>query len=353
MQFAIHKRMSDIPLSAAEWDQLVEDSGTNTVFLRHAWIHTWWHHLAGDNELYFVTIRAEGVIVGFAPLMLDPTRTLRFIADENSDYLGFVIHSGATNVISDLLQFLVAQPTWRVMHLRNLPRADYDPSLFMRACTNADLIPWRNYTVTAPYLELCKNIASAEKRLNKYSVRRAERQLAAQGELHYEVFSAAQRTDELWDDFAKQHIKRCRVDNRTSPFKSPNYVAFLQAISVAPGMHDIVHFSAVLLDNRAVAYHFGFISNQRLLWYKPSFDTALEKGSPGVVLIRHLANYALQHNLLELDFTIGAEPFKERFSNGTRYVDTYRIHRSRLRYLLDKGYWRTRAMVKKLIKGKK
>ena len=108
----------------------------------------------------------------------------------------------------------------------------------------------------------------------------------------------------------------------------------------------------MFLDDRPIAYHFGFVSDKRLLWYKPSFDPSIRKGSPGVVLIRHLIGYARQHNLAELDFTIGAEPFKDRFSSGTRYVDTYRIHRSRLRFFADAGYWRTRAVLKKLIKGK-
>lgn len=352
MQFAIYKRLSDIPLSSAAWDQLVEDSGIGGVFLRHAWIHTWWQHLAGNKELFFITIHSKGDIVGFAPLMLDRSRTLRFIADENSDYLGFVIRAGDTAVTGHLMKFLAAQPSWRVLHLRNLPRAESNGQL-KAACEAAGLIPWRNYSVVAPYLALSTDRAKAEKLLNKYSVRRAERQLTDQGELRYEVFSETQHTDELWHDFTAQHIKRCRADHRKSPFEEPNYAAFLRAIFDAPDLRDALHFSAVLLNDRAVAYHLGFISNQRLLWYKPSFDTSLTKGSPGIVLIRCLANHALEHNLTELDFTIGAEPFKERFSNGVRYVDTYRIHRSRLRYLRDAGYWRTRAWIKTLIKGKK
>jgi CelD/BcsL family acetyltransferase involved in cellulose biosynthesis len=112
-----------------------------------------------------------------------------------------------------------------------------------------------------------------------------------------------------------------------------------------------VHFCALFLDDRPIAFHFGFISRNRLLWYKPSFDIRVAKGSPGVTLACNLIRFAQENSLAELDFTIGDEPFKSRFCSEYRIVDEYRVHKSRLRYLADTGYTRLRRAAKALVKS--
>ena len=54
-------------------------------------------------------------------------------------------------------------------------------------------------------------------------------------------------------------------------------------------------------------------------------------------MVRHLIGRALEHDRSELDFTIGDEPFKRRFTNCTRKTVRLRIYRDWKRYWLARS----------------
>ncbi len=87
-----------------------------------------------------------------------------------------------------------------------------------------------------------------------------------------------------------------------------------------------------------------------MIWYKTSFDIKYSGFSPGLILIQSLIKYALDHNLDELDFTIGEEPFKNRFSNMTRQVETIRIYHSVFFYSRERLWYGTRRFLKLILR---
>ena len=82
-----------------------------------------------------------------------------------------------------------------------------------------------------------------------------------------------------------------------------------------------------------MAFHFGFEFRGRLYWYKPSFDPGVARLSPGKVLLSYLISDALERGLKELDFTVGAEPFKARYTDTHRINSILRIFNRRWHYL--------------------
>ena len=351
MDYRVCKNIDDIPLTDESWDELVANANIGGVFLQKFWIRTWWRYFGSSYELYFVVAEDSGRVVGFAPLMIDETRTLRFIGDMNSDYLGFVVPPGQHELVDGFLAFLFdSRRDWDVAHLRNIPRESPNRREFMRKCQKQGLFPWNNYSVSAPYLQISQNREAISKLFSKYSFRRSEKQLAGIGEVRFEVFSSSEQAEPFWEIFANQHIERCNKAGRESPFSDPVYLPYLKALFRAGQVKDRVHFSALFIKEHPVAFHFGFISQNRLLWYKPSFDAAIPQGSPGVALIYRLVRHAEENGIAELDFTIGEESFKDRFCSQKRIVDTYRLHRSRWLYLTDIGYWRVRQRLKRFLK---
>lgn len=338
-------------MDESAWDRLVARSETGGVFLQHAWIHTWWCYFGNHYELFFVTAEVDDQVVAFAPMMIDEKRTLRFIGDLNSDYLDLVIPPEHGNLLVGFIDFLSkTRDQWQVIHLRNIPRHFQDISSPMTLSGQYRLFPWNHYSEAAPYLQIADNDDGIRTLLAKYSLRRADRQIQKQGDVRFEVFGSNERADLFWEPFAQQHIKRCKHRGRSSPFSSPEYLSFLRSLYEADTGKCRVHFSGLFLNEKPIAFHLGFLSKNRLLWYKPSFDIEIQKGSPGVVLILHLIQYAQEHGIEELDFTIGEEPFKDRFCNEKRMIDSFRIYRSRRQYLFESCYWALRQRLKLLVK---
>jgi len=351
MEYRVYKNIDDIPLTEESWDELVANTDAGGVFLQRFWIQTWWQYFGSSFELYFVAAEESGCVIGFVPLMIDETNTLRFIGDMNSDYLGFVVPPGRHDIVDGFLAFLFdARRDWDVAHLRNIPRESPDRHDFMSRCQKQGLFPWNNYSVLAPYLQIAQNDEAIDKLFSKYSFRRSEKHLARLGDVRLEVLSSEEQAQPFWEIFSQQHIDRCQRVGRESPFSDPSYLSFLKALFSADALNNRVHFSVLLIAERPAAFHFGFVSQNRLLWYKPSFDATITRGSPGVALISRLVRHAQMREIDELDFTIGEESFKNRFCSERRIVDTYRLHRSRWLYIRDIGYWRLRQRLKGLLK---
>ena len=350
VSFHVYDRLSEVPLDNAEWTYLVSRSSAGSVFLSKLWIETWWTYYGEGNQMCFVTAERKGEVLAFAPLMIDARRTLRFIGDTHSDSLGFVVPDKHTHLVTGMFEALNGcEAKWNVIHLRKIPRESAGDFQLETSARSESLLVWNSYSIGAPYLRVSGN-DSIRKLLAKYSLRRAEKLLREQGELSFEVFLSDDRAAHFWEAFAAQHIERCHQDGRESQLSNSIYLRFLRTLFESDIENTHVHFSALFLDNQTIAFHYGFISQNRLLWYKPSFDVAIPQGSPGTVLIVRLIEYVQENSIGELDFTIGDEPFKDRFCQDRRVIDDYRIHRSRIGYLLDTGYWRLRQTLKKAIK---
>ena len=349
VEFHLYRELADIPLDELSWDELVKDANVGGVFLQYFWVSNWWATFGHAYKLYFVTAESSQGVLAFAPLMIDQNGTLRFIGDLNADYLGFVIPAENRHLMAGFVEFLSrSRDHWSTIHLRNICRYENSNQTLCDLFRESRLIPWNNYSVSAPYLQILGNDAELEALFNKYSFRRADRLLRDQGDVTYEVFSTIDRADCFWGPFAQQHLARCKHIGRFSTFSNPNYAAFLKALFESDTNHSRVHFSGLFLSGRPVAFHFGFLSQNRLLWYKPSFDINVTKGSPGLTMTHELIKYAKSNDIAELDFTIGDETFKDRFCSQHRIVDEFRVHQSLPAYIADFGYWRLRQSLKKL-----
>src|SRR5258708_21359148 len=89
---------------ADAWNELLQDSAADCVFLTWEWLYTWWTHLSGGRRLAIVTVRSGTILVAVAPFMLGRRRLaglgsfprLEFLGagDVGSDYLDVIVRSG-------------------------------------------------------------------------------------------------------------------------------------------------------------------------------------------------------------------------------------------------------------------
>jgi CelD/BcsL family acetyltransferase involved in cellulose biosynthesis len=74
-----------------------------------------------------------------------------------------------------------------------------------------------------------------------------------------------------------------------------------------------VYVSALLLEGRSVATHWGVRGGGTMYYLMPTFDTALERYSPGKVFLLRFLRRCVDEGLARLDFTIGDEAYKDKF----------------------------------------
>ena len=61
-----------------EWDELLEQSAADCLFLTWEWLYPWWTHCADGRKLCLLAVRDGGDLIGVAPLAVSPWRVTRF-----------------------------------------------------------------------------------------------------------------------------------------------------------------------------------------------------------------------------------------------------------------------------------
>jgi CelD/BcsL family acetyltransferase involved in cellulose biosynthesis len=82
----------------AEWRSLVARCDASSIFQTFEWNYAWWESFGDKHRLLVLLARADGCLVGIAPLMIAERRahglrrhSIEFIGTGVSDYLDFIV----------------------------------------------------------------------------------------------------------------------------------------------------------------------------------------------------------------------------------------------------------------------
>jgi CelD/BcsL family acetyltransferase involved in cellulose biosynthesis len=304
-------------LGAAAWTELAARCRTASVFQSFAWLSAWWATWGVGSQVILL-IEENGQLVGAAALYRDEERTLRFIGEEHADYGDVLAVSDRADVIAALIDSLFAQASaWRRLIL-DAVRSESALALELRrrGFLQGEAIPCpRAQFAQRPARQLCA----------KSSLKRHVKGLAQLGAVQSLHLDTAAAILPWLEEFFQQHIERWAFTSTPSLFLNPRNVAFYRELAASAAQGGEILFSALLLEGKPVAMHFGFRSERQLLWYKATFDPRLKSHSPGEVLLSELLRHADLEQLQGLDFTRGAEAFKLRFASETRFVSAMEV----------------------------
>ena len=315
-----------------EWNALLAHADGATVFQGYDWHAAWWECFGGGHELHLLRVyERSGELVAIAPLMIECRRRLGLLqrrlmlvgtTNHATDYADLIVRSGHARPRRAVLEWMRAhRHLWTQLELRNLQASSPTLALLGEAHDLAGKVLVQ-FAAEAPTRRL-GDPAADRAVLNKRSLRRHVNGFLREGTLELVRLESSPRLDAHCAHFFEQHVARWADTATPSLFHEPAQRRFYRVLAQRLAASGALHFSMVQWRGRAIAYHFGFEQGGVLTWYKPSFDPALAKRSPGEVLIRLLLEDAIGRGLKELDFTVGSEAFKFRFANHVRRV--YRV----------------------------
>jgi CelD/BcsL family acetyltransferase involved in cellulose biosynthesis len=332
-----------------EWDGLLAGSRADTVFLLSGWLRAWHETLGRGADLVIPQVRRDGRLVAAAAFQLRDG-TLEFAGKGPSDYSDVVVSSElepavASRLVSALLHAARrSAPGFRRASLSHIQRGEslmpavvFDPS--------CGLFATEERCVPAPAMDM----AAVEDALKKTSLRRQERALERQGTLTNETVRDAQRILPQLDEFFEQHVRRWQPTQWPSLFRADDQRAFYRRFTERLDASGVLRFTALRLDGRLIAAHYGFHYAGRFTLYKPSYEPEFAKSSPGQVLLKHLFEVARDEKADEFDFTVGNETYKSRFATKRRDVIDVHLTDSRMRALARRLRVRARETGERLI----
>lgn len=174
-----------------------------------------------------------------------------------------------------------------------------------------------SHTPSGHVAALAGTWSDAAKRLPRaQDSRRKRRKLEAMGKLAFVVADDNASRTRLLDAMIRQKTRRYIETRGWDGFDRPGYRDYFRQMTERLAPSGAVHLSALTLDEKVIAAHWGMVCGTRFYSLMPSFDAECSRFSPGRLLLEHLFEWAYAHGIECFDFGIGDEAYKFEFRDS-------------------------------------
>jgi CelD/BcsL family acetyltransferase involved in cellulose biosynthesis len=310
----------------AEWNDLLSQSVSDNVFLRWEWIHTWWTHFNQNRELFLMSAREDGRLVGIAPFYIERndflgTRRLKMCSNELSpDYLDLIVEKGhELDVTRDFIQALFRnRRRWDVIDLDNV-RAE--SSLLASPSLLKGYSPSVRVSQFCPYLKIegtFEQYYNSRPKLNSFSLEKKVKKLRETLHATRMLASDQATVDTGLSYLFLLHEKRAAEKNITTEFLQPEIKRFHQDVCSLFLQEKILNLQIMSSGGSPICVRYGFTYKNKVYCFQSGYDPAWSKYSIGAVMIYLMIKRAFEDGTRELDFLKGSESYKQLWISDVR-----------------------------------
>ena len=315
VQYHLLHGFEDPLISPEIWNNMVQQGSTNEIFLIWQWQKAWWE-VFGRGKLILILAEHGGKPFCIAPLFADHGM-IYFTGSGGSDYLDFIGSPGSSIILEKMLVLATEQISGFLGFLfYHIPEHSLTLAFLEEIVTRRNWQLFDEGEQLSPRFDLSEFPEVALQACRKKSLVRHETWFKRNGVLKIDHLQRKEDIVPLLDQFFNQHIERWAMTPFPSLFLKPSEQLFYRRVTDILSETGWLRFTAMNWNGDWVAFHFGFNYNDLFYWYKPSFNAAMAKHSPGEVLLRNLFMNAIEEKDVIFDFGLGDEAFKTRFATG-------------------------------------
>jgi len=295
----------DLRQLATPWDNLWRQSEAG-IFQAHPWIAAWWRECHRDHRLSIVCAWRAGILVGVLPLCVrrwHGVRVLEWAAQPYSDYCDVLLLDRDSDLLERMWAALYRHGGFDLMRLKHVrPDALVDHSV---------LGSQERTEVCLQVTKLWPDGAAWYKTLNKKTRNNYQRGKRILGEARMRQIGPGEPyTAEIRNLVA---LKRHWQANRDSPLVRSDTIL----LALAKALDQIGSLRIFLIEQAGVviAGSVNAVHGDKMLALFATYDPAHERASPGILLMTDYTKWAFDHGIVEVDYLLGAEPYKFRYAN--------------------------------------
>lgn len=318
-------------LLKSEWNDLLQASDADCLFLTWEWLHTWWKHLAAGRKLQLLTVRRGSQLLAIAPFAIrprQPERLLPFQALEflgtgavGSDYLDLIIRRGAEE---EALQSIAGHLAEKgaVVELRQVRVGSRLASRLASQLQKRGWTASQTVTDVCPYLDIAgrswESYLAGVGPSHRQNVRRRLRRIAASFQVDFQqVRNEAQRRECLLL-FAELHRMRWAERRGSDALDDAGIMEFHEELTAMALQRGWLRLFLLRLDRKPVASIYAFRYGKVFYFYQSGFDPAYRHHSVGLVTMGLAIQRAIDEGAAEYDMLHGDEEYKFLWARGGR-----------------------------------
>jgi CelD/BcsL family acetyltransferase involved in cellulose biosynthesis len=337
------------------WNNLLENSASNTLTLTHEWLSTWWEVFGEGRELYILLVFVGNELIGIAPMLkrtiqhygVLPFRRLEFLAsgeDEAdeicSDYLDFILKRGREQeALEKILHHIHEEDTdWDEVLLTDISGDSPNLPLLKSLCETRGTRLQTMRDELCVYVRLPNSWDELLKNLKKsfrQKINRDRRAFAGyDGEL--KIIKTAEGFEEGFEALVELHQARWLSKGMPGVFSSEKFARFHRLFAQKAIANDWLRLLVAFKEGKPIAAIYNFIHNKKVHSYQSGFkadDSGLH--SPVILLRGFAIEDAIASGCQEYDFLKGREgSYKFEWLPETRNILQLRLAQSRTKEAL-------------------
>lgn len=312
-----------------EWNGLLVQSDSNTIFLTWEWLYNWWSVYEGANKkLFVILVRNNATLVGIAPFYMQ--RTSSFIFNEIhflgtnivcSDYLNFILPKGReVEIVFFILSYLKQNNhLWTSLVLSDIPSTSNTINLIRSFFNNHQVMI--THTNTCYFIKLnysWDSIYNAFSSKIRNTIKRKSKKLPPSSEFKFLKITSKDDIERHFKEFVYLNKTRSIQKQILSPFIKKAFLQFHKNITETLHKNNGVKFCVLIYNGQCIAALYLFIHNNKYYFYQSGFDPQWCWLSPGTLLFNHCIRTAYENGAEEFDFLRGDEQYKSDWTKTKR-----------------------------------
>jgi len=353
LRLVLLQEIPEDPNLRQHWNELVQGVDQPQVFYTYEWslavqraYHRWL------RPLLFLAYDEDESLCGVASLAAsaDGSR-VSFLCATTGDYCDFVSRPECKNAfVAGVFTELKKQGLGDIT-LTNLPADSSTVAAIRKASAH---IGYRYFPRTAYHCAQV-SLAKLERRPGedkpvlprKKMLRRFLNAMGRKAPVRLDHARSWDAVEPILPDFIRSHVARFLDTGRISNMARPERRAFLAELAKLLSASGWLALTRMMSGEDSFAWNYGFEFQDTWFWYQPTFDSVLEKYSPGFCLLAKLIEEASNNPALRtIDLGLGAEEYKERFANQSRETLYVTLTTSTRRYAREMMRYRAAEMIK-------
>jgi CelD/BcsL family acetyltransferase involved in cellulose biosynthesis len=302
-----------------EWDNLIDPLRAESIFLIREWQRLWWKHL-GQGTLIVLTCRDDASqLLGIAPWFIDTDdklRTIRTIGcSDVADYLDVLIKPGAEDLVwAGLIAFLLsdASPQWDRIDLCNLPLKSRTLAALPAIARHLELQSQVDIQDHCPIIELPQSFdecLASLSRTRRQSLRHKRRMMADAGAKWHKI-GADGDIDPALGLFCR--LMAASHPDKAAFLKRPGMESFFLEMGRRMLEGRLMELCFLTIEGAPIAAVWQFAYGDSVMFYNSGWSPQFAHLSPGIVLLSHCIEDAIQRGFRRYDFLRGTEGYKYR-----------------------------------------
>lgn len=258
-------------------------------------------------------VERDNKIVMFLPLSIRKIyafiNVIYFAGAEFADYNDFLINPQYEYLIEDVLKKILSRRD--ICILRGIKEESKLLKPFLTLHSHSE------ETTHSPYINLVEKSSDYYEVSDESAIKDARyniRRLSKNGKIDFVIIKKENYKSEF-EKLVTMHQHEWNSKGMHSMFDDYRCIQYYNELFKQSDCNKQLFMSKVIVNDVVISYFFGFIVDNSLLYYKPTYSIEHSKFSPGKIHIYFLIKYCVENKIPYFDFMVGVEEYKFKWTN--------------------------------------